>query len=55
MCLINILENVQIEAMRIISGGAKLTYLRELYKETGLSKLKDIKKLFKMQNVTSTE
>jgi hypothetical protein len=25
-------------------------YLRELYKETGLSKLKDIKKLFKMQN-----
>jgi hypothetical protein len=50
MYLINILENVQIEAMRIISGGAKLTYLRELYKETGLSKLKDIKKLFKMQN-----
>jgi hypothetical protein len=41
MYLINILENVQIEAMRIISGGTKLTSLRELYKATGLSKLKD--------------
>jgi hypothetical protein len=27
--------------MRIISGGTKLIPLRELYKETGLSKLKD--------------
>jgi hypothetical protein len=35
------LEKVQIEAMRIISGGTKLTPLRELYKETGLIKLKD--------------
>ena len=34
--LINILEKVQIKAMRIISGGTKLTSLRELYKETGL-------------------
>jgi hypothetical protein len=54
--LINILENVQIEAMRIISGGTKLTSLRELYKETGLLKLKDrwenhkLIQLFKMQN-----
>ena len=36
MYLINILEKVQIEAMRIISGGTKLTPLRKLYKETGL-------------------
>ena len=56
MHLINILEKVQIEAMRIISGGTKLTPLRELYKETGLSKLKDRREnhkliqLFKMQN-----
>jgi hypothetical protein len=34
--LINNLEKVQIEAMRIILGGTKLTSLRELYKETGL-------------------
>jgi hypothetical protein len=55
MYLINILEKVQI-AMRIILGGTKLTPLRELYKETGLSKLKDRREnhkliqLFKMQN-----
>jgi hypothetical protein len=42
--------------MRIISGGTKLIPLRELYKETGLSKLKDRREnhkliqLFKMQN-----
>ena len=54
--LINILENVQIETMRIISGRTKLTPLRELYKETGLIKLKDRREnhkliqLFKMQN-----
>jgi hypothetical protein len=35
------LEKVQIEAMRMISGGTKLTPLKELYKETGLLKLKD--------------
>ena len=34
ICLINILEKVQIEAMGIISGGTKLTL-------TGLIKLKD--------------
>ena len=56
MYLINILEKVQIEAMRIISGGTKLTPLRELCKETGLTKLKDRREnhkliqLFKMQN-----
>ena len=56
MYLINILEKVQIEVMRITSGGTKLTPLRELYKETGLSKLKDRREnhkliqLFKMQN-----
>jgi hypothetical protein len=36
--LISIVGN---EAMRIISGGTKLTSLRELYKENGLIKLKD--------------
>jgi hypothetical protein len=40
--LINILEKVQIEAMRNISGGTRLTPLRESYKETGLLRLKDI-------------
>jgi hypothetical protein len=56
MYLINILEKVHIEAMRIISGGTKLTPLRELYKDTGLSKLKDrrenhkLLQLFKVQN-----
>ena len=39
--LINVLEKVQIEAMRIISGGTKLTSLGKLYTETGLIKLKD--------------
>ena len=42
--LINILEKVQMEAMRIISGGTKLTSLRELYTENGLIKLKDRRK-----------
>jgi hypothetical protein len=41
ICLINTLEKVQIEAMRIISCETKLTSLMELYKETGLIKLKD--------------
>jgi hypothetical protein len=56
MYLINNLENVKIEAMIIISGGTKLTPLRELYKDTELSKLKDKREnhkliqLFKMQN-----
>jgi hypothetical protein len=33
MYLINILEKVQMEAMRIISGGTKLIPLGELYKK----------------------
>ena len=54
--LVNILEGVQIEAMMMISGGTKLTPLRELYKETGLLKLKDRREnhkliqLFKIHN-----
>ena len=58
--LVNILEKVQIEAMRMKSGGGggggvKITPSMELYKETGLSKLKDRREnhkliqLFKMQ------
>jgi hypothetical protein len=56
MYLFNNLEKVKIEAIIIISGGTKLTPLRELYKDTGLSKLKDKREnhkliqLFKMQN-----
>jgi hypothetical protein len=47
--------------MRIISGGTKLTPLRELYKETGLLELKDrwenhtLIQLFKIQNDLTTE
>jgi hypothetical protein len=41
MYLFNNLEKVKIEVVIIISGGTKLTPLRELYKDTGLSKLKD--------------
>jgi hypothetical protein len=37
MYLINVLEKVHIEAMRIISGETKLTPLRELYKDTYFS------------------
>jgi len=54
--LINTLEKVQIETMRIRSGGTKLTPLREIYKVTGFLKLKDrqenhkLIQLFKMQN-----
>jgi hypothetical protein len=40
--LVNILEKVQIEAMRNISGGTRLTPLRESCTETGLLRLKDI-------------
>ena len=56
MYLFNNLEKVKIEAIIIISGGTKLTPLRKLYKDTGLSKLKDKREnhkliqLFKMQN-----
>jgi hypothetical protein len=34
--LINKLENVQIEAARIVTGGTRLVSINSLYKETGL-------------------
>jgi hypothetical protein len=39
--LINKLENVQVEAARIVTGGTRLVSLSNLYIETGLEKLKD--------------
>jgi hypothetical protein len=33
--LINKLENVQIEAARIVTGGTRLVSINSLYKETG--------------------
>ena len=37
--LVNKLESVQIDAMRIVTGGTKLTSLEKLYQETGWEKL----------------
>lgn len=42
------IENVQIEAMRIITGGTKLTSLRNLYLETGWERLADRRKNHKL-------
>ena len=39
MTLINKIENVQLEAARIVTGGTKLTALHSLYTETGWEKL----------------
>ena len=39
--LINKLENVQVEAARIVTGGTRLVSLSNLYFETGWEKLKD--------------
>ena len=39
--LINKLENVQVEAVRIVTGGTRLVSLCNLYIETGWEKLKD--------------
>jgi hypothetical protein len=39
--LINKLENVQVEAARIVTGGTRLVSLCNLYFETGWEKLKD--------------
>ena len=39
--LINKLENVQVEAARIVTGGTRLVSLSHLYIETGWEKLKD--------------
>ena len=35
------IEHVQIEAMRIVTGGTKLTSINKLYDETGWEKLAD--------------
>ena len=35
---INIIENVQSEAARIVTGGTKLTSIQKLYEETGWEK-----------------
>jgi hypothetical protein len=40
--LINKLENVQVEAARIVNGGTRLVSLSNLYIETGWEKLKDV-------------
>ena len=37
--LINKIENVQLEAARIVTGGTKLTSIKKLYEETGWKKL----------------
>ena len=37
--LINKLENVQIEAARIVTGGTRLVSINSLHKETGLETL----------------
>ena len=39
--LVDKVENVQIEAMRIVTGGTKLTSIQKLYTETGWEKLSD--------------
>ena len=39
--LINKLENVQVEAARIVTGGTRLVSLSNLYIETGRKKMKD--------------
>jgi hypothetical protein len=39
--LINKLENVQVEAVRIVTGGTRLVSLSNLYIETGWEKLKN--------------
>jgi hypothetical protein len=45
--LINKLENVQLDAARIVTGGTKLTGLNILYEETKWKKLSD-KLIFKL-------
>ena len=42
------IESVQIEAMRIVTGGTRLTSLRNLYGETGWEKLADRRKNHKL-------
>ncbi len=46
--LVNKIESVQLEAMRIVTGGTKLTSLDKLYEETGWVKLSDRRKKHKL-------
>ena len=46
--LINKVENVQIEAMRIVTGGNKLTSIQMLYKETGWETLSERREKHKL-------
>lgn len=46
--LVNKIENVQIEAMRIVTGGTKLTSIEKLYKETGWESLSDRRETHKL-------
>ena len=41
LTLVNKVENVQLEAARIVTGGTKLTSIQKLYDETGWEKLSD--------------
>ena len=44
----NKVESVQIEAMRIVTGGTKLTSIQKLYEETGWEKLLDRREQHKL-------
>jgi hypothetical protein len=46
--LINKLENVQLDAARIVTGGTKLTGLNRLYEETKWEKLSDRRQKHKL-------
>jgi hypothetical protein len=50
--LINKLENVQIEAARIVTGGTRLVYINRLCKETGCETAQARRNFHKMGNVT---
>jgi hypothetical protein len=42
------IENVQLEASRIVTGGTRLVSLNSLYMETGWEKLKDRREKYKL-------
>ena len=46
--LINKLENVQVEAVGIVTGGTRFVSLSNLYIETGWEKLKDRRERHRM-------
>ena len=49
MCnLITKIENVQLEASRIVTGGTRLVSLNNLYMETGWEKIKDRREKHKL-------